>query len=128
MIILIFISRTVISVDKDIARQLGMFCTGAAFFQHGMANSDSVNSVGSAFLAVPSTTKYVDLSTPISVPCQLLRKCKRSSEPCRGKDQCSVLGTVPIFKPSRQKDKCKRAVPCPKKVAPFQAQTVPETL
>ena len=33
-----------------------------------------------------------------------------------------VLGPVPIFKPARQKDKCKRAVPCRKKVAPFQAQ------
>ena len=36
-----------------------------------------------------------------------------------------MLGPVPIFKPARQKDKCKRAVPCRKKVAPFQAQAVP---
>ena len=46
------------------------FGTGAAVFRHGTANSDSVNGAGSApvprFLAVPSTTKYVCLGTPIS--------------------------------------------------------------
>ena len=32
---------------------------------------------------------------------------------------------MPIFKQARQKDKCKRAVQCRKKVAPFQAEAVP---
>ena len=39
-----------------------------------------------------------------------------------------VLGPVPLFKPARQKHKCKRAVPCRKKVEPFEAQAVPKTL
>ena len=101
----------------------------------GTANSDRVNGVASApvprFLAVPST-----VSAPVlAVPCQLLRLCKHSAVPCRGK-KISVHSkdagntraqSGAIFKPARQKDKCKRAVPCRKKVAPFQAQAVPCT-
>ena len=42
------------------------------------------------FLAVPSTSKHVSLGTSISrtVPAELLRKCKRSVVPCRGRNQC----------------------------------------
>ena len=50
----------------------------------------------------------------LAVPCQLLRKCKHS---CRAVEKISVrskngavFGLVPIFKPARQKGKCKHAV------------------
>ena len=104
----------------------------------GTANSDRVNGVGSApvprFLAVPSTTKYIGLGTCISRAS--FYACV-NTQPCRAVEKKSVftvkmlatpvLGPVSIFKPARQKDKCKRAVPCRKKVAPFQAQAVPCT-
>ena len=42
----------------------------------------------------------------------------------RSKDG-SVLGPVPIFKPARQKDRCKRAVPC-RAEKKWQAMTCPK--
>ena len=77
------------------------FGSGAAFFRHCTANSDSVNCLKasapfSGVIVVPSTTKYVGFGTPIiAVPCRLLLKCKYSAVLCRGKNQCAPVKMAP---------------------------------
>ena len=104
---------------------------GAAFVWHGTANSDSVDGANSTpvprFLAVPSTTKYVNLGTPIlAVQRQLLRKCKHSAVPCRGKNQCAtpVLGPVPIFKPEKKWHRAEKKWHCSKRKSCRASQNV----